>query len=155
MRLIIVLKNINKLYMNIIYENTINTQYIQASTYFVVNNQFVKDKNIIQNEPIFSFKHQFKKHFSIMLIDLQTSFLHWWVSNIDLENEYKEIWINYFSPFLDEHTYVFYIFYQPFFIDKPEYINPFKFRDKFKVKEYCAKFNLKLINTKYFILNTL
>jgi hypothetical protein len=140
--------------MNVIYESNLDNNYNDFKGYCSIKSQLIKNINIIKNEPSIYIDDKKNNFYSVILIDLDSSFLHWWISNYNLKENYFETWVNYLTPFdnnNETHRYIFYLFSQDYFIHKPEYINPYKFRVNFNVKENIEKLNLKLKDTKYFL----
>lgn len=157
--------------MNIFYSIK-DTQYIFANNkilansalFWTVNGQNLNNYEIIGNEPIFFIENNKKRFYSLFLVNISNCFLHWWVSNIDIDNNYSEIWLYYYMEKNvikqnDINHFVFYLCYSDDIMEKSNDINSYDFRVKFKktlgllkMKNWLNKYNLKIIKIKYFNL---
>jgi hypothetical protein len=150
--------------LQIIYENSISLfkksskiNLVSCSGYFLVKNQILKNNKIISHEPLIHYKNS-REYYTIILINLNTGFLHWWISNIHFQQNFRENWVNYYMNInqfkkqmkMDLNHFVFYFYKQCEFIEKEKEINSFQFRQLFKLMTWVKHYNLQLVENKYF-----
>jgi hypothetical protein len=155
--------------MNIVYdictsqENISVNKVCEASGYWTVDGQNLTNKEIVKNEPVvyINQKSNDKCFYTLFLVNISDSFLHWWISNIDPINDYSEEWVPYYFDTStseeknnNKHTginhFVFYLYSHTDIIEKDDIIGTFKFRKDFKLMNWVNKYGLKIRITKYF-----
>lgn len=143
--------------MNIVYpDNTL------------VNNQLLP-LNTTQTQPEITIDPKLidDKLYSIIMIDTDAlinktnkdaSFLHWWVANINLRQNFSQVWFTYFPPTppknTGRHHYRFYLLRQSEPIIQPVGMDSVTSRAPFYFDYYVKALKMNIIDSKYFVLES-
>lgn len=103
--------------------------------------------------------------YSIIMIDIdahsksgKTTFLHWWIANIDLNNNFNEEWFTYFPPTPPKrtgtHRYYFYLLHQSGLIVKPTGMDSILSRVPFNIDYYINGYRMNVVDKKYFTVDS-
>jgi phosphatidylethanolamine-binding protein (PEBP) family uncharacterized protein len=127
--------------------------------------------NQTQNEPEILINAPNNNLYSVVMIDIdavsksvstdkssKTTFLHWWIANIDLNSNFNEVWFTYFPPTPPKgsgvHHYIFYLLRQPNLIIKPTGMDSVLSRAPFNIDYYINGYKMSIVDKKYFTVQS-
>lgn len=160
--------------MNIFYSISNNNFLAKSYGYLTIQGQIINKYDIIKNQPsIYINDDDDQVFYSLLLINISNSFLHWWIANIDPKNDYSEEWVPYYmNEYQTENIvskgnnsnmypipkdkidhFVFYLYKHNEILEKSNIINSFIFRKNFKLIKWVNTYNLKILSTKFFNRN--